>query len=167
MRQHAIIYLTFLFCVIAFNSSFAFQTATDDSLRNIKEKIKQNLRSLKAKKPMQLKTIKTADSMVVYGMDKAETHILHVHNSNYIKGLFVQYTYNETGVIYITVLKRRVKPGELNKGSSYYFENGKLIYTKNRNKADDIDFLISEAERFRQQGTIILKSKRANPLPKI
>ena len=167
MKLSATILIALSFCILKINTSHAFQSANEDSLAAIKSKIKANLRSVKAKKPTQLKTIKTADSMVVYGMDKAETHILHVHNSNYIKGLFVQYTYNETEVIFIAVLKRRVKHVEKNKSSSYYFENGKLIYTRDRNIADDIEFLLTEAERFRQQGTLLLKSIHANPVPKI
>jgi hypothetical protein len=146
---------------------YAYQSSTEDSLAEIKAKIKANGKALNTKKLKQIKRIKTADSLVFYGADNKETHILFVHNSNYAKGLFVQYTFNESGVIGIGVLKRPVMRGENNKKSHYYFENGKLIYSRDRHKADDIAFLLIEAERFRQQGMLILKSLRSNPIPKI
>lgn len=160
--------ISFLLCIIT-TQCFAFQSAGEDSLSAIRSKIATASKNLRKKKPTQLKRIETADSSIIYGSDRSSTHIVLVQSHNRITDLFVQYQYDETGVFSIAVLKRAATGNakSSNQKSLYYFEKGKLIYSKNRNAADEIKFLLSEADRYSKQGMIILKSIHANPVPRI
>jgi hypothetical protein len=153
--------IVILFLVSSGNEVHAFQMqkSADDSAFLIQQKIKKDFKELKRKKARQIKTIETKDSSITYGADKQRTHIVHVQSFNRIEKRNVQYSYDKTGVIFIGVLKGSKKmtgSGIKKRNSAYYFDNGRLIYSKDKDDTDDIAFLISEANRYLKEGNLIL-----------
>ena len=136
------------------------QDIPNDSTLYIKKKIKNDLKTTKRQKARQIKRIETKDSTIMYAADKWRTHIVHVSSYNNLEKRNLQFTYNEEGIIFIGVLKGGKKmngTGYKEKNSAYYFDNGKLIYSKNGDISDDITFLLVEAERFLKQGKLLLE----------
>lgn len=142
-------------------SAFQRHISVTDSGSLIQKKIKEEFREVKRKKVQQIKRIVTRDSTIIYGADKNRTQMVHVHSVNKQNKRYVQFTYNEKGVIWIVVLRR---PKKLNvkekrqRKSAYYFDRGNLIYSKERNDDDDIAFLLSEADRYLRQGRRFLNA---------
>lgn len=148
--------------LILFHSS-SYSNAQDipkDSIFYIKKKIKEDFKKTKKQKARQIQRIETKDSTIIFGANKLRTFIIHVIYSNKILKRNLQFTYDENGVIFIGVIKRTKKmngTGYKEKNSAYYFTNGKLIYSSNKDTDDDISLLLTEAERLRLQGKKILE----------
>jgi hypothetical protein len=135
------------------------QNMQRDSVRDMEKKVKADLREIKAKKARQIKRIDTKDSTVIYASDKQRTHIVHVTSFNRLEKRKMQFSYNENAVVLIVVLKgTRLgnNSGYKKKTSGYYFDNRRLIRSRNGDTEDDISFLLSEADRFLRQGKALL-----------
>ena len=136
------------------------QDTMTDSAVYIKKKIKENYKALQRKKARQIKRIETKDSAIIYGADKARTHIVHILYWKKSDKKNLQFNYDENGVISIIVLKPTTKVnGVKHKGrnSVYHFANGKLFHSNNGHTEDDIGFLLGEANRLLRQGTLLLE----------
>jgi hypothetical protein len=141
--------------------AFQKQKGSNDSTFLIQQKIKNDLKEIKRQKAWQIKRIETKDSSVIYGADKKRTHIVHVQSHNRLEKRNVQYAFNKTDVFFIGVLKGSKKmtgSGIKKRNSSYYFDNGRLFYSKDKDDTDDIAFLISEANRYLKEGNLILEA---------
>jgi hypothetical protein len=149
----------FLILFLSSNHVDAQQSPTNSSQLN-KEQAEKNLKAAKSKKVFQLKRIETKDSAIIYGADKLRTHIVHINYSNRVRGRFLQFTYDESEVVFIGVLKGSKGNDNMikKKNSSYYFHKGGLIYSKNPNANDDLAFLLAESKRLLLEGRNLLKT---------
>jgi hypothetical protein len=149
-----------LFLILFLSSNYvdAQQSSANSSKQN-KEQAEKNLKAAKNKKAFQLKKIETKDSTIIYGADKQRTHIVHINYSNRVGDRFLQFTYDESEVVLIGVLKSSKGNDNMikKKNRSYYFHKGELIYSKNPNANDDLVFLLAESKRLLLEGKNLLK----------
>ena len=131
---------------------------TDPSL-NINKRIEDDFKATKGKKARQIKRVATKDSTIIYGVDKQRTHIVHISSFNRLEKRNLQFTYDDNGVVLISVLKGTKKMhglGYKEKSSTYYFDHGKLIHSRNGTTDDDVTFLLAESDRLLRQGKQLL-----------